>query len=624
MRHIILVCLLLLVNSCFPILSSTSPSGFRLEPVETVRQLVITKKVWVIHNNYEPCDRFRDTERSGIERSGFDPLEPTKRAIRCELDKLRQEIQNNKLYSTYLDVSTELQADTYFYFIAPPEDRGCLRSSIDDDNGTCQIISVVLRTKPLTGIPIQIAKSIGNDLITTRGDPQNPVYWAENYGSDDIQPFPIGLYGINADPLFSYDYIKSDPNFSVVNPKQVFNVEKSTAVNNYSSLDATSKEVELLASVDSSSSTNVNTSPILVAMIDTGVSSNTVDYISKKYKAFGERFKKQFRIDFKEDEINRAGGTPEVSVEDLEQDTYIGTLGSFPQFPGHGTPIAWLIHSIAPQANIISYKVCDKSGFCDPRSVFTAITHAIRYAYSVDSEARLNKGVKGDDNTQYNQTPECQLPSGGIPRSSNDTTKVKCRLNLVVNLSLGRICDDPRLYSLLNLAKEYGVMVVTSVGSFFPNQGLSSAQGLCVQSSLGVKNVAFFPAAYSKRLCNPNPDNVPELTNLVSVGAQQLGSYSKVWTPYIQGIFKECVDSWAPGKQVLSFGSEPSQDRYVYWFNGTSFATAQITGLAARLRAVNPRADPKAIREQIVEITGCSTKNPNESRSGVERQGKCE
>lgn len=245
------------------------------------------------------------------------------------------------------------------------------------------------------------------------------------------------------------------------------------------------------------------------------------------------------------------------------------------KFPGHGTPVAWLIHSIAPSADLISYQVCDKSGTCNPRSVLAALLDAVMYARG----------------------------HGYIDEKNN--------LNLIVNISLGRICQEVMLQRAINDLNASGLLVVASAGSYARGQSFTPNQRLCLRSpSTPVQQLVVYPAVLGSDIFGKAAS-----PNIISVGSIKLALQSNInnsrlvfspeWQKDIQGVVEQSIVAWAPGKQVLSFGSQPHDKSYLWWFSGTSFAAAQITGLAAveRAQMQNTPNPAERIKSCLKELT---------------------
>lgn len=226
---------------------------------------------------------------------------------------------------------------------------------------------------------------------------------------------------------------------------------------------------------------------------------------------------------------------------------------------GHGTAIAYLVHALAPEARILSYKACGsdeetvKSDICPVKNVLWAMEQAVDYAFRFDYQ------------------------------TSNNIS-----LNLVINLSMGQACPDPRLqYAIRELGK-LGVMVVASGGN-----KETLAQGYCVRSKLEL-GVAY-PAAYATQ----KVDEEEPLENLISVGAQKFSGKDNRWSKVVERISQDGILAWAPGIQVLSFGARENGAKYLNFFNGTSFATAQITGLVAAMRGKLQSQSPSELSMAI-------------------------
>jgi len=113
----------------------------------------------------------------------------------------------------------------------------------------------------------------------------------------------------------------------------------------------------------------------------------------------------------------------------------------------------------------------------------------------------------------------------------------------IINMSFGIKRDDPQLKTAIEKALKHGVIVVAAVGNKMGSE-------------------AEFPAAYKEVISVTGIDSTENIFSLASRGK---------------------VDFSAPGKDILSLS--PNDQYAVY--NGTSFATAHITGTIANLLLIN-------------------------------------
>ncbi|MEK4352573.1 S8 family serine peptidase [Paenibacillus sp. FSL R5-0475] len=113
----------------------------------------------------------------------------------------------------------------------------------------------------------------------------------------------------------------------------------------------------------------------------------------------------------------------------------------------------------------------------------------------------------------------------------------------IINMSFGIKRDDPQLKTAIEKALKHGVIVVAAVGNKMGSE-------------------AEFPAAYKEVISITGIDSTENIFSLASRGK---------------------VDFSAPGKDILSLS--PNDQYAVY--NGTSFATAHITGTIANLLLIN-------------------------------------
>jgi subtilisin family serine protease len=106
--------------------------------------------------------------------------------------------------------------------------------------------------------------------------------------------------------------------------------------------------------------------------------------------------------------------------------------------------------------------------------------------------------------------------------------------------------------------------------------------------------------------CNVSPARV---ANAITVAASDINDARAVWTGGGASNFGSCVNVFAPGKDVLVY--------YVGVFNGTSFASPMVAGVAAQYLKTAPSATPATVKNYIVNnatsgrLTGIGAGSPN-------------
>ncbi|PYM70332.1 MAG: hypothetical protein DME03_21140, partial [Candidatus Rokuibacteriota bacterium] len=128
----------------------------------------------------------------------------------------------------------------------------------------------------------------------------------------------------------------------------------------------------------------------------------------------------------------------------------------------------------------------------------------------------------------------------------------------VINSSWGTTVNNPALRDAVDWAGQQGVVVVAAAGNG--------------SSNIDNPQVAYYPAAYS-------------LTNLISVASVDINGNLSGFSNY--GLTK--VHLGAPGENIL--GAAPGSG-YAMW-NGTSMATAHVTGVVSLLAGLFPNASPQ-------------------------------
>ena len=241
-------------------------------------------------------------------------------------------------------------------------------------------------------------------------------------------------------------------------------------------------------------------------------------------------------------------------------------------------------------------------------SVMVAVNHELR---SNDSHAQLNKGnfsgiVSSVDNLQYDLI------------SLNDDPQFLSLADTLRQLSTIQIHEDE--IDVVNMS-----YAVTFGNAFFGNAFLSWVRELYEPRRdiiKGTPKVAFVPGAGN---CERNAvRTIPakyslHLENVITVGGAN-ASYEGRWTsqPPVCGYrddegnfipddngngnssaFGDAITIAAPAIEVWAVGIETT-DGY-FQSGGTSFAAPMVTGAYALLKAIDPDATPKELKELLVE-----------------------
>jgi subtilisin len=124
----------------------------------------------------------------------------------------------------------------------------------------------------------------------------------------------------------------------------------------------------------------------LIAVLDTGV-GNGLDDVTE----LGIRLRNDLAYDF----VNQI----ESAVDDFDQ-VIDGTGAGDGTIEGHGTPIAVLaagsLSGVAPEAEILPVKTCDKTGKCLSSDVILGVCHALTEAQAEDTSLVINLSLGGD------------------------------------------------------------------------------------------------------------------------------------------------------------------------------------------------------------------------------------
>ena len=162
------------------------------------------------------------------------------------------------------------------------------------------------------------------------------------------------------------------------------------------------------------------------------------------------------------------------------------------------------------------------------------------------------------------------FPTAVTPQAIRDAVKLGAS---VINLSLATADDVPALRSAVDFALRSNVVVVAAAGNDAQQAG--GGQGGNTAGASG----PFYPAAY------------PGVLSVGAVGPDgALASFSDRQTP---------VSVTAPGVNITSAYPGVFPDAYDPVQNGTSFAAAFVSGVAALVRSCYPRLDEAQVVARI-------------------------
>jgi Subtilase family len=243
---------------------------------------------------------------------------------------------------------------------------------------------------------------------------------------------------------------------------------------------------------------NSNASNNIIAILDTGVSADASNPNHANLPSAITNNMSPYLVDYIDFDSN-----PEDEYEDYMNGAYYNK--------GHGTPIALLAHTVAPNADILPIRICNDEGLCETTRVILGVCHAINVAANEGKKLVMNMSFSG------------VFPAGFDPMNS-------------------------ALYKLLNRASLTGALIATEVGNrgldpnprypaAFTNSGLS---GLVSVSGLQSYGSSFAPAYYSTR---GNYIDVAALGSDIYVGKYIVGdlgyksgySGSSFATPWVAG-----------------------------------------------------------------------------------------
>jgi hypothetical protein len=209
--------------------------------------------------------------------------------------------------------------------------------------------------------------------------------------------------------------------------------------------------------------------------------------------------------------------------EDLG-DIYTRTDSDGNLYNNHGTIVAQLVRQVAPEAKILSIRVCDKEGVCNIPTIIQGFCHAVEVA---------------------NRNP------------------------VVINMSFGT--DENEVYSpLLNqiikdaLALE-NVFVTVAAG----NKGEGEDYSCDMDYSVSISK-PFYPASLEYVYRDQD-----EIVGIIAVGAAQL-NISGGWHRANFSVDESYIDVFAPGTCLSVEGVQ-------YPRSGTSFSTGLISGVVVHM-----------------------------------------
>jgi hypothetical protein len=208
-----------------------------------------------------------------------------------------------------------------------------------------------------------------------------------------------------------------------------------------------------------------------------------------------------------------------IEFDSTPQDEYEDYMNGSLLNKGHGTPIALLAHSVAPNAAILPIRVCNDEGQCETTRVILGVCHALNVAAKEKKQLIFNLSFSG------------VFPAGFDPMKS-------------------------ALYEVLNRALRTGALIATEVGNrgldpnprypaAFTNAGMN---GLVSVSGLETYGSSFAPAYYSTR---GNYIDVAALGSDIFVDTQVMngnsysGGYSgsSFATPWVAGALSLMADA---------------------------------------------------------------------------------
>jgi serine protease AprX len=303
-------------------------------------------------------------------------------------------------------------------------------------------------------------------------------------------------------------------------------------------------------------------SPIDVALIDTGVSP---------VGSGGQSFKTATNADVLGpisglDAPGAVVNGPDFSLESQSPD--LTHLDAF----GHGTAMAGIIHTVAPDARIINLKVGDATGAADPTQVIAAIDWAREHRNKFGLNIRVINLSYGVLSANTWQTDEL---SKAVDRA--------WQAGIVVVVAVGNYNDDPttQTYGVASPAYNKNVLAVSAYDSTvnYLAKGVPTDFSNTTGANSRIPDVAA-PGAHvtSWRVPNAQADNAvgQELCNLIYLPTT--ASYTPSLT---YPIFTDAVGrTWIRG-------------------SGTSQATALASGAAALMLSAWPQLKPDELKKML-------------------------